>query len=166
MALHEYIPEFRKQLEKGNIQKVYRDLTGYILSLKTYLKSNYPDYCVSGNLYQGYLDMTYFAFTPKTLKDLGLKIAVVFVYETFRFEVWLAGYNKQVQKEYWEIFSRSHWNRYPVVSTTKGHDAVVESVLAENPDFQNLDDLTRQIEKKTLKFIEDIENFLAVHHTN
>jgi hypothetical protein len=32
-----------------------------------------------------------------------------------------------------------------------------------NPDFSDLDALTTQIESETLKFIEDIENFLSKH---
>jgi len=36
--------------------------------------------------------------------------------------------------------------------------------LVENPDFNDLDALTSQIEKGTLKFIEDVENFLSEHH--
>ena len=56
--------EFRKQLQKGTITNAYRGLIEYIMSLKAYLKNKYPDYFVSGSIYQGYMDMTYFAFTP------------------------------------------------------------------------------------------------------
>jgi hypothetical protein len=35
--------------------------------------------------------------------------------------------------------------------------------LAENPDFGDLDALTRQIEKGTLMFIKDIASFLSEH---
>jgi hypothetical protein len=43
------------------------------------------------------MDMTNFSFIPKSFKQRNLKIAVVFIHEAFRFEAWLAGYNKQVQ---------------------------------------------------------------------
>jgi len=33
--------------------------------------------------------------------------------------------------------------------------------LAENPDFSDLDTLTEKIEKGTLRFIDDVENFLS-----
>jgi hypothetical protein len=64
------------------------------------------------------MDMTYFSFFPKTLKDRNLKIAIVFLHESFRFEVWLVGFNKQVQQKYWKLFTDSDWNQYPIVSTT------------------------------------------------
>ncbi len=166
MTLSENIKEYQKQLEKGIIQKAYLGLMEYILSLRTYFTNKYPDYFVSGSLYQGYMDMTYFAFTPKSLKNRKLKIAIVFAYETFQFEVWLGGYNKQVQAKYWKIFKESNWDRYPVVSSIDGIDAIVEFVLIENPDFKDLDGMTKQIESGTLKFIEDIEVFLSALESN
>jgi hypothetical protein len=39
----------------------------------------------------------------------------------------------------------------------------MEYTLADNPDFNDLDALTEQIEKGTLNFINDIEDFLSKH---
>jgi hypothetical protein len=162
-SLHEYIVEYRKQLEKGAIQKAYRGLMEYIMDLRTYFKSKYPDYSVSGSIYYGYMDMTYFSFTPESLKQRRLKTAIVFIHDTFRFEAWLAGYNKQVQSEYWKLFKESGWSKYHIVSTTKGVDSIIECVLVDNPDFGDLDTLTRQIESASLRFITDVESFLSRH---
>ena len=107
--------------------------------------------------------MTYFSFFPESLKLRKLKVAIVFIHDTFRFEVWLAGYNKQVQTKYWKLFKESDWNKYRIPSTTKGVDSIIEYILVENPDFSDLDTLTKQIEKGTLKFIKDIEDFLSKH---
>ncbi len=160
-SLHEYTEEYRRQLEKGAIQKAYKGLMEYIMGLRTFFKNKYPDYSVSGSLYYGYMDMTYFSFFPNSLKEQGLKVAIVFLHEAFRFEVWLAGYNKQVQSKYWNLFKESNWKKYPLVSTTEGADSILESVLVDDPDFSDLEALTSQIEKGTLKFIKDIEGFLS-----
>ena len=161
--LNEYINEYKKQLAKGTIQIAYQGLIEYIMSLKTHLKNNYPQYLVAGNLYQGYMDMTYFSLNPESFKKRKLRIAIVFVYETFRFEVWLAGYNKNVQLKYWELFKQSNWNKYKIPSTIKGSDSIIEYVLVDNPDFSNFDTLTKQIEKGTIKFVKDIESILFKH---
>ena len=42
-------------------------------------------------------------------------------------------------------------------------DSIVEHILVDNPDFGDLDTLTKQIERGTLNFIEDIEKFLSKH---
>lgn len=160
MEFHEYMQEYRNQLENGHIQKAYRGLMGYIRDLRTHFKNKYPEYSVSG-IYQGYMDMTYFSFSPESLKHRKLKVAIVFIHETFRFEVWLAGSNKKVQNEYWKLFKESDWNKYHIPTSIKGIDSIVEYILVEDPDFNDLDALTEQIEIGALKFIDDVENFLS-----
>ena len=85
--------EYKKQIEKGAIQTAYKGLMEYLMGLKTYLKSRHPKFYVSSNIYFGYMDMTCFSFTPKSIKDRKLKIAIVFIHETFDFEIWLGGVN-------------------------------------------------------------------------
>ena len=88
--------------------------------------------------------MTYFSFTPKALIDRKLKIAIVFLYESFRFEIWLAGANKQVQEKYWGLIKKSGWNKYRVVPTIQGFDSIIEHIAVDNPDFGDLDTLQRK----------------------
>jgi hypothetical protein len=161
--LQESINEYKKQLQKGYIKEAYKGLMEYILDLRTHFKNKYPDYSVPGTMYYGYMDMTYFPLFPEPLKERKLKIAVVFIHETIRFEVWLAGFNKQIQTQYWKLFKESDWNKYRIPSTTKGADSILEYTLVENPDFNGPDALTRQIEKGTISFINDIEDFLSKH---
>jgi len=158
---HEYMKEYKKQIEKGDIVEAYRGLMEYIMDLRIYFKKKYQDYYVSGSIYQGYMDMTYFSFFPESLKQKKLKIGIVFNYELFRFEVWLFGYNKQIQTKYWKLIKESNWNKYRIPPTPKGYDSILEHNLVENPDFSNLDTLTKQIAEGTLKFVNDVENFLS-----
>lgn len=160
-SFNEYINEYRKQIEKGDIIEAYKELMEYMMNLRMHFKNKYPDYFVSGNLYFGYMDMTYFSFIPESLKSKKLRIAIVFVHDKIRFEVWLAGYNKQIQTKYWKLFKESGWKKYHIPSTTKGVDSIMEYILADNPDFNDLDSLTAQIEKGTLIFIEDVMTFLS-----
>ena len=161
-AFQESMTEYKSQLAKGVIQQAYRGLMDYFWSLKTFFEKKHPDYA-SGGVYYGFMDMTYIPLFPQKLKKRKLKIAVVFVHETFKFEVWLAGVNKNIQAKYWELIKVSGFSKYRLPTTKKGADSIVEHVLAENPDFGDLDALTRQIEKGTLMFIKDIEGFLSEH---
>lgn len=160
-SFNEHMNEYRKQMKKGDIKEAYKGLMEYIMELRLHFKRYYPDYYVSGSIYYGYMDMTYFSFTPETLKRRKLKIALVFIHETCRFEVWLAGYNKQVQTKYWKLLKDSDWNKYRIPLTTKSVDSIVEDILVETPDFGDLDGLTKQIERSTLRFIKDVDNFLS-----
>ena len=165
-SLQDNMSEYRKQLEKGAIQKAYQGLMQYMMRLKNHFKDKYPDYSVSGSIYYGYMDMTYFAVWPKSLKDRDLKIAIVFLYDTFRFEVWLSGKNRQVLAKYWKMFKEGDWDKYKIVALpVKGADSIVEHILVDNPDFSDLEALTRQIDHGTLKFIKDVESFLSKETT-
>jgi hypothetical protein len=163
-SFHENMLEYKKQLAKGIVQKAYREMMDYLLYLRTYLQKKYPDYSVSSNIYFGYMDMTYFAFFPDSLKQRKLKTGIVFIHETCRFEVWLFGYNKQVQSKYWQMIKTHNWDKYNIVPTTKGVDSIIEYILVRTPDFRDLDTLTNQIENGTMKFIHDIETFLSDNH--
>ena len=154
--------ELRRQLQNGSIQKAYRALLGYLMDLRTHFKTRYPKYSVSG-LYQGHLDMSYFAVVPPSFKRRGLKIAIVFDYGTFRLEAWLAARNRQVQRKYWELLRGSQWPEYRVVAPATGVDSIVEYDLAQEFDFADLDTLTVAVDKKVAKFTNDIERYLSRH---
>ncbi|MDW7740600.1 MAG: hypothetical protein SCJ97_11200 [Bacillota bacterium] len=89
----EIIREYNSQLSKGMIQAAYKYIMKFMSDLSIYLKKLHPDYTVSA-LYYGYMDMTYFAFTPDDLRNKKLKIAIVYLHEQSRFEVWLSGNNR------------------------------------------------------------------------
>jgi hypothetical protein len=153
--------EYRKQLKKGAIQQAYQGLLQYMLSLKNHFDNKHPEWSSSGSMYYGYMDMTYFSVVPGSLKDRDLKVAIVFVYDTFRFEVWLSGRNQKVLAKYWKLITDSGWDRYTIAPQGKWADSILEHVLVENPDFSDLEALTKQIDQGTVKFIKDVESFLT-----
>lgn len=159
-SLQDHMHEYKSQLEKGFIQQAYRGLMQYMLALRSQFQKNYPDYDVPGNLYAGYMDMTYFAVIPAFLKERRLKAAVVFLHENFRFEVWLSGYNRQVQAQYWQIIKDAKLQQYRLVADPLKADSILEHVLVDNPDFRDLAGLTHEIEEGTIRFISDIESYL------
>jgi hypothetical protein len=158
---YESMQEYKIQMQKGAIQQAYKGLMEYIMGLRTHFQTQYPGYFVSGSIYYGYMDMTYFSVVPETFQQRKLKIALVFIHETCQFEVWLAASNKQVQSEYWKLIKDSGWEKYRLVPSVKGYDSILEQVIVGNPDFRDLDRLTQQIEAATLEFIRDIEDFLS-----
>lgn len=88
-------------------------------------------------------------------------MALIFVHDEARFEVWLVGFNKQVQKEYWEVLRQCDYCEHRVPKTTQGVLSIAEHVLTENPDFDDPETLTIQIEGGMLQFIERIEHILS-----
>jgi hypothetical protein len=160
-SLQRAMDEYQEQLKRGKIQVAYKGLMDYVMGLRTHFKKKFPELGVSGSIYYGYMDMTYFSIFPKKLKDRKLKIALVFLHEEFRFEVWLSGVNREVQTEYWQMVKDHGWDKYKLVSPGVWVDSILEHILVGDPDFSDLDALTQQIETGTVKFIQDVENFFS-----
>ncbi len=158
---HESVLEYRRQLEKGLVQQAYRGLMEYMLGLRTHFQKRFPDYEVPGSMYAGYMDMTYFALIPEFFKQRKLKIAVVFLHEDFRFEVWLSGVNRQVQVQVWKQLKDINLAPYQLVADPVKADAVIEHVLLADPDFSNLEAVTERIEKETTRFIKAMKSLLS-----
>lgn len=160
-AFQDQMQEYTQQLQKGSIQQAYKGLLQFMLGLRNELGSAHPEIAVPGSFYAGYMDMSYFSLVPAALKERGLKIAVVYLHEASRFEVWLSAANKKIQARYWELIVRSGWRKYRLVPSTQGYDSILEDVLAESPDFSDLPALSAQITQGTLAFIADVEAYLA-----
>lgn len=159
-TIQEDMAEFRRQLESGSIQAAYRALITFMTGLRARYKNEWGEQAVSG-LYQGYLDMTYFALFPASLKPHGLKVAIVFNYNAFRFEAWLSARNRQVQRHYWELFRDYPLTEYRLIAPASGIDSIVESTLADDFDLGDPDGLTERIETRTAAFVADMEQLLS-----
>lgn len=160
--LEQDLKELHRQLKKGCVPRAYRALLAYVMALRTHFAKTHGEAAVSG-VYQGYMDMTYFALFPPTLKRLGLKVAIVFNYDAFRFEAWLSGRNRKVQTLYWKHLKDGTWDDYRVVAPAQGIDSILECDLATDFDLGHPDELTSRIEKGTRAFIAAIESHLSGH---
>lgn len=158
-TLNDSIKEYTLQLKKGEIQKAYKGILSFVSTLKSYMTSKYPNY-KSSTIYFGYMDMTYFGFTPKDLQKQGLKIAIVYLHEQNKFELWLVGRNKNIQKKYIEILKDTNIFNYRLSVAKPGVDSIIETTLIEKPDFDNFDNLISNVDRKTIEFINNIYSIL------
>jgi hypothetical protein len=158
-SLNEHIAEYSAQLGKGSIQKAYRGIMNFMSDMKGYLERKHPEYS-SSSLYLGYMDMTYFAFTPPALKEMKLKIAVVFLHEECRFELWLAASNRKVRSDYIEFLSTKDIGRYTLSQASPEVDSIIASIMVEQPDFDNPEKLKEKIQAGTIEFAGDMISIL------
>lgn len=165
-TLNDSVVEYKKQLAKGDIQIAYKGLLEYMSGLKNFFKNKYPEFSVSGNIYQGYMDMTYFALFPEDLKKRKLKIAIVLIHEKMKFEIWLSGINKQIQTKYYYHFKSKKPGNYYLPPSLRGADSIIEYTLEDNPDFNDPESLTKHIESGALKFISDIKELIKEKSIN
>lgn len=150
---------YQNQLADGKMQKAYRSVMEAILQVRNHLEHRNLENYVSG-LYPGYMDISYFSFTPQTLQDRKLRLAVVFKHQEFQFELWLTGVNKDQQKEYWNLLMEHDWTKYPLVPQVEGNIAITYTVVEPKPDFSDTAAVAEQIGKQAIQFLQDIETFL------
>jgi hypothetical protein len=156
--LNYYVQSYKEQLQKGEIQEAYTRLVKYVTRLGTTLSKNLTESYSFGSLFQGYMDYTYFYYQNDFLKERKLKMGLVLNHTKMQFEVWLLGQTIPIQEKYWQYFKTTKWNKN---RTTKPQYSILETVLIENPNFSDLDMLSKQIEDSlvlvTKEIIEDIK---------
>ena len=58
-SFHESMNEYKKQLDKGAIQKAYQGLMEYIMDLRTHFQTKYPELPNKSNLIKTYLTICF-----------------------------------------------------------------------------------------------------------
>lgn len=152
---------YKEQLETGDIQQAYTGLLKYVMRLKTHLLKALAYKYSFGNVSPGYMDFTYFPLFDDFLRKKKLRFGIVLNHKKARFELWLMGQNIDVQKKYWDVLKTTEWNKDQIIMPQY---SVLEVVLVENPDFDDLDNLTLKIEKETVYFLNKITNYLEKVH--
>jgi hypothetical protein len=159
-SMNSQIKAYREQLQKGTIQKAYRGIMAFMSVLHRHLGKENPTYSVS-SLYAGYMDMTYIAVTPPLLKDLKLKIAIVYLHEEGTFEAWLAAANRSIQAEYMERLQAKDTKNYTLASASPGVDAILSATIIAQPDFDHPAILLQLISDAAATFTKDMIHILC-----
>lgn len=155
--LNEIVSDYKKSLEKNEVQEAYEELLKYLMRVKTHLEKSLSGQYRFGNISPGYLDFSYFPFFNDYLRKEKLRFGIVLNHKKMRFEIWLMGQNSEIQKNYWEILKNTKWNKQQIEMPKY---SVLENVIVDNPDFNNLDSLTAEIEKETIRISNEIVEYL------
>lgn len=159
MSLSKALQVYHEALNKGDIQKAYRSILSFIFELRTELEQKYPKYAIS-QVYQGYMDMSYFAITPPELRAKKLKIALVYLHEANRFELWLSANNRKLQKEWIDILNQVENLDYRVSELGVGIDSIVEYIVHVSPNFEAKEALKQSLTINIDRFIKDMEGLI------
>ena len=157
-TLNDYVSAYKHQLEIGDIQEAYVELVKYVTRLGTFFSKNLSGSYSFGTPFQGYMDYTYFYYSNDFLKKRKLKMGLVLNHKKMQFEVWLLGQTIPIQEKYWEYFKSTKWNKN---RTTKPQYSILETVLIAAPDFNDLEELSTQIQESLIlvtdEILQDIE---------
>ena len=101
-----------------------------IKTIASVLEERLPAYRFMKRIVENQMDVTYFQLTNEQLKDRGLKIQVVFVHETCEFEVWMSGYNRNIQCAYAKVLA--HQVHPFLVGTDPARDDYIVKAVIKN----------------------------------
>ena len=158
-TLNQFILDYTDNLKHGEIQIAYKGILEFIGILRADLAKKRPDYEM-GSVYQGYMDMSYFAISTKLLKEKGLKIAVVYLHEKRTFEVWLSARNREISKFYKSMFFSTSLNNIAFFHDDNNQDAIIECTLTASPNFEDQISLLDIIDHGVMNFITYVANQL------
>lgn len=159
-TVNELICTYTNEVKQGHIQEAYKIIMTYMTKLQRSLEHVVKEWQVSSNLYQGYMDMTFFTMTNELLRSKGLKIAVVYVHPNGSFEAWLSGRNKGAIEKYKTIVNNLSIDNISLFHHKANKDSIVEYTLTSQPDFENQEALTETIQKEVELFINAITKAL------
>ncbi|VAX35135.1 hypothetical protein MNBD_UNCLBAC01-2128 [hydrothermal vent metagenome] len=120
--------------QQGDMQVAYSELVKYVQKLKTLFSKELGQKFSFGNVFQGYMDYTYFYLSNDHLKNKKLKLGLVLNHKEMRFEIWLLGQTKEIQRKYWNLLKDTKW----VKGSEIPQYSVFEVVLVDNPNFNDL----------------------------
>jgi hypothetical protein len=157
---NELMNDLKVQINKGRIQKAYRYIFEIFSDLGAEIKNNQTKIISTNSLYHGHLDMTYLPVTTDILKSNDLKIAIVFNYPLFQFEIWLSAVNRKKRDDTLKTISQSKWKKYKTVENNENTDAIIEFKIKGINDYSDKNRVVSLITNATIIFISDIELFI------
>ena len=139
------LSEYKELLQTTNLRKGYQEFIKLFRYIRVSFEKNMPEYKFQGNIVENGMDYSYFLFTNESLKEKGLKIAIVFVHSNFQFEVWLSGYNRNYQLKYYDLLKGKNIP-FQLTDNPARKDYILRVVLEENVDISDADLLTERIQ--------------------
>ncbi len=154
------LSHYRAQITQGQTPIEYDQLISFIKGLRTYFRKVYAPVFIIGRLYQGNMDFSYISLTTQALKKQKLKFVIIFNHQLMRFEICLSGQNKAIRKKYWQLFKGSDWHKYHLAESIDDSLSIIDHIIVRHPNFAQPEELTEQIEKEALQFINDLRAVL------
>lgn len=160
-SLNQKIDDYTDLVRQGDLPAAYQGIMDFMGRLRSQFAAAESAFEVGGSLYQGYLDMTYFSLNTKTLKEKGLKIAVVYLHDKKAFEAWLSARNRTILSDFRAVFANAILGEVEVFHDEENPDAALECLLSCSPDFDHQDKLMAELLNGTEVFIAGVQKFVS-----
>lgn len=141
LSINQRILRYQESINKNDIPSTYK----FLIDTMSAIQRNFKlDSFTAKSVLNGYLDYTYFYFDDGFLRSKGLKLGLILNHQEMKFELWLMGRTKPIQKKYWDVFKASSLNSLKEMPQW----FIVSIDLETHPNFEDLDALTQNLLQK------------------
>jgi hypothetical protein len=151
---------YKKLIQTTELERSYQEFLRLFRFLWVELEKELGDYRFQGNIIENGMDYSYFQFTNDRLKKKGLKIAVTFVHRNFQFEVWLSGFNRKIQCNYYELLKDTR-QPFSLTEDPKRSDYILRIPLDQNLDLSDGKRVLSEIKDASLRLLGYMEGVEA-----
>ena len=149
---------YKELLSTTELQTSYQEFINLFRYLRIELEKELDDFSFSNNIVENRMDFAYFQLFSDELKAKGLKAQIIFVHKEFQFEVWISGYNRKIQRDYYNYFKNQNI-KYIINGDPDRVDYIIKSPLPKDIDISNgelLIDLLKSEVSEMVAFAENI----------
>lgn len=151
---------YKKLIQTTELERSYQEFLRLFRFLRVELEKELGDYRFQGNIIENGMDYSYFQFTNDRLKKKGLKIAITFVHRNFQFEVWLSGFNRKIQCNYYELLKDTR-QPFSLTEDPKRSDYILRIPLDQNLDLSDGKRVLSEIKDASLRLLGYMEGVEA-----
>ncbi len=138
---------YKKLIETTELQEGYQEFIKLFRYLRIELEKDLYDFSFSGSIVENRMDFAYFQLLSDELKEKGLKAQIVFVHKEYQFEVWISGFNRKIQCNYYNYLKDQNI-KYIVNSNPNRVDYIIKSPLPKDIDISNGVELIEQLKSE------------------
>lgn len=154
-----YLETYRNLLATTELQLGYQEFIKLFRFLRIELEKELPDFSFSSNIVENNMDFAYFQLTDTDLREKGVKIQVVFVHKSFRFEVWASGYNRKTQCFYYNKLKNQPL-KYYLNDNPERIDYIFKAEIEKDIELHSGDIVISKIKPVVLEMITFVKNHI------
>lgn len=150
---HQLIKIYKNLIQTTQIQTSYQYIIEIIHNLYLTLKKDLNTYQFSHKVIENHMNFSYFQLTNPQLKKQGLKIQIIFIHQSCQLEVWLSGYNRHIQQQYYQTLKSTC--PFQLCENPQKNNYIIKRSLIKDISTDDLQDIIEEI-KLTIKDIEKL----------
>lgn len=147
------LDEYKTVLATTRVQQGYQQILQVLKYVSSSLQQQMTNHDFSKRIVENQMQFSYFQLTDPALKKRGLKVQIIFIHKSCVFEVWLSGYNRKIQRDYYsKISSLKH--PFSICKDPESSDYIMKKTLQTDLLNGSIDEIILEIKTSIIELEE------------